>query len=78
MAEPIEMPFVGQRKHVLRAGAHWRRLASTTETSMSVSDVAFLSNYFDDLFCYCNDRLSLVSDVPIPFESPRISEVQKS
>jgi len=37
-AEQIEMPLglwtrVGQRKHVLGGGAHWRHLAKTTEPS---------------------------------------------
>ena len=36
MAEPIEMPFllwtrVGQRKHALHDGAHYRHLANTIE-----------------------------------------------
>ena len=44
-AEPIEMPFglytrVGP-KHVLNEGAHWRRLANTSEPSMCGGDAAF-------------------------------------
>ena len=54
MVEPIEMLFgtwtwVGPQKDVLEWGAHWRRLANTTEPSMCGGDAAFLSNYFDHL-----------------------------
>ena len=53
-AEPIEMPFgmwtqVGPRKHALVGGAHWRKLANTTEPLMWGGDAAFSSNYFDHL-----------------------------
>jgi len=52
-AEPIEMVFglwtrVGQRKHELHGGAHWRHLANTTELSVCDGDAA-LSNYSDHL-----------------------------
>jgi len=52
MAEMIEVLFglwvwVGPRKHVLIAGAHWRHLANAIELSMCGSDAAFLSNYGD-------------------------------
>jgi len=45
MAEPIEMPFglrtaVSPRKHILGGGAHWRKLAYTTELSMCGGDAA--------------------------------------
>jgi len=40
---------VGPQKHVLEWGAHWRRLANTTEPSMCGGDAAFLSSYFDHL-----------------------------
>jgi len=50
-AELQEMPFgtstlVGQRKHVLDRGAHWRNLANAIELSMC-DDAAFSSNYLD-------------------------------
>jgi len=40
------MPFgiwtrVGQRKHVLGGGAHWRHLANTIEPSMCAADAAY-------------------------------------
>jgi len=56
--EPITMPFglwtwVCPRKHVLDGSAHWHYLANTIESTMCGGDAAFLSNYFDHLFCIC-------------------------
>ena len=55
MAELIEMPFglwtrMGQRKHVLRGGAHGCRLVNMIELSTCGGDAAFLSKYFEHLF----------------------------
>jgi len=45
MAKPIEMLFglwtrVGERKHEMHWGAHWRNLANTTEPSVCGGDAA--------------------------------------
>ena len=59
-AEPIEIPFgmwtgVGQLKHVLDGGEHWRHLANTTELSCAVAIRPFV-NLFRTLVIIIQQR----------------------